>query len=125
LKTLTFNLKNNLSVLHDELQATFPSLRPVPRADGRIDAVSGEVQYEATMRVEGIGDSITLTVPQDTDEDAIRVVIEAHDSTVTQPDIRQDRHKLMAALVELDRVHPWTPEQLHEIVTLAIEELLE
>ena len=82
--------------------------------------MSGEVQYEATMRVEGVGDSVTLTVPQDTDEDAIQVVIEAHDHTQVQPDPQRDRRIRIA---ELNKVPRWSEDELRELVGLLGDEV--
>lgn len=82
--------------------------------------MSGEVEYEATMTIEGIGDSVTLTVPEDTDEAAIRAVIEAHDHTQVQPDPRRDRRIKIA---ELNEVPVWSEDQLRELVGLLGEEV--
>jgi hypothetical protein len=72
MKRLHYNRPNNLSKLHDELLAAIPALRPVPNDDGELVAV---------MRVEGREDDIWLTVPDDADEAAIAVVVDAHDPT--------------------------------------------
>lgn len=72
MKRLHYTRTNNLSKLHDELLAAIPALRPIPNDDGKLVVV---------MRVEGRGDDIWLTVPDDADETAIAAVVDAHDPT--------------------------------------------
>jgi hypothetical protein len=89
MKTLTFNKVNNLSLLQDELLAAISSLRPYPNPEGETDH-EGTTIKNPVMRVEGTGSTVKLTVPDDTDEDAIQSVVDAHDATkVVQPEFRR------------------------------------
>ena len=65
---LNFSIPNNLSQLHDELLAEHPELI-------------------ATMRVEGQGEAIWLTVPDGTDEASITAIVTAH---TPQPRLNSD-----------------------------------
>ena len=76
MKRLHFAKPNNLSRLHDELLAAIPTLRPIPNARG---------ENEPVMAVEGRGDDIWLTVPDDADEAAIAAIVQAHDATRVAP----------------------------------------
>lgn len=68
MKALQFTKVNDLSQLHDELLAAIPALRPVNSAP--------------VMSVEGLGNSITLTVPDNTDAAAVQAVVTAHNPAV-------------------------------------------
>lgn len=76
MKRLYFRRPNRLSPLHDELLAAIPALSPVPNARGELQAV---------MHVEGLGDDIWLTVPDDADEAAINAVVQAHNPLAPRP----------------------------------------
>ena len=78
MKTLSYRKVHNLSLLHDQILAAVPSLRPVPKP-------SEPSVLEAVMRVEGQGDDIWLTVPDTADEAAITVIVQAHDATRPVP----------------------------------------
>lgn len=67
MRRLHFQRPNDLSKLQDELLAAIPALRPK--------------RGEAVMGVEGLGDEIWLTVPDDADEAAIAAIVEVHDPT--------------------------------------------
>jgi hypothetical protein len=77
MKTLTFQQPNYLNQLHDELLASLPALRPTRDPSGRT-FLDGTPALVPVMRVEGMGDAITLIVPDDADEMAIRAVVQAH-----------------------------------------------
>lgn len=59
MKQLNYSQPNNLSQLHDEILAVHPELL-------------------TTMRVEGQGKDIWLTIPDDADSDSIDAVVAAH-----------------------------------------------
>ena len=69
MKRLHYTAPNDLSLLHDQLLAAIPSLRPTATKEGELTAV---------IRVEGLGANIWLTVPNDADNAAIQAVVEAH-----------------------------------------------
>lgn len=85
MKSLHFLKPNNLDRLHDQLVAALPALRPVPNTVGRLDPVTGQVALEPVIAVEGRGDDIWLTVPDNADEVAIVNVIAAHDPLAPRP----------------------------------------
>lgn len=59
MKVLTYQRANALAQLHDELIVAFP-------------------QFASVMRVEGRGNDIILTVPDNADEGAIAAIVAAH-----------------------------------------------
>lgn len=80
MKTLTFdNHPHHLNKLHDEL-LTIPSVQPVE--------VDGE--RRAVMAVSGDGTKLVLQVPDDADETAIRLLVDAHDPTPPAPPVDPD-----------------------------------
>jgi hypothetical protein len=94
MKNLTFTVPNNLNLLHDELIASVPELRPVQGSDSTGDFVP-------RMGVQGHGDEIFLSVPDDADLPAIEAVIRRHDASKSQPDLEaaaraSGRKKLVA-----------------------------
>ena len=91
MKTLTYTIAHNLSLLHDELLAACSDLRPVLAA--------GADYPEPVMLVEGTDITVRLTVPDDADEAAIQTVIDAHDSTATSSNADHDSgHAKLVAL---------------------------
>lgn len=68
MKVLQYNKAHNLSKLHDEILAAIPALKP-------------ELGGMAIIRVESKNNDIWITVPDDTNEQAIQAVIDAHDPT--------------------------------------------
>jgi hypothetical protein len=66
MKTLAFHHPNTLPVLHDQLLAALPGLRG--------EAAPGE----PLLRVEGRGDDLWLTVPDETDDASVAAVVAAH-----------------------------------------------
>lgn len=76
MKTLTYTQPHHLSTIHDELIAAVPALAPEVGADGR---------RVARASVSGDGSTLTLRVPDDTDEAAVLAVVEAHDPTPPPP----------------------------------------
>ena len=90
MKTLTYTIPHNLSLLHDELLAASPELRPVQ--------AEGADFPEPVMQVEGTDTTVRLIVADDADEAAIQAVIDAHDSTATRsnPDHDSGHAKLVA-----------------------------
>ena len=81
MKQLRFSIANNLSALHDEILAAVPSTRPV---------VNGQGENVAVMLVQAKGNDISLTVPDDVDEAAIQAVVDAHDASVVQRDLKAE-----------------------------------
>jgi hypothetical protein len=72
MRTLTYTRPHDLSRLHDELLAA-----------GAIPLLTDK----GTTPVQGLGDEIYLTVPDDADEQAIAAIVAAHDPTpVPEPD---------------------------------------
>lgn len=71
--------------------------------------------------MEGKGDDVWLTVPDDADEAAIASVVKAHDHT--QPDLnpRRDRLNRIAELVGIPR-SSWTSAQMRELIYLIARE---
>ena len=85
MKQLHFNRSNNLSGLHDELLLAIPALRQV------VVGVEGRnVALPENMIVEGHDDNIWLTVPDDSDEVAIQAIVDAHDASATQRDLKAE-----------------------------------
>jgi hypothetical protein len=76
MKILHFNKANNLDKLHNELLEAIPSIRPVADINGR---------YIALATLQGLGDDIYITVPDETNEAEIQAVINAHDPTPIPP----------------------------------------
>ena len=68
-KRLHFQKTHALSQLHDEVLAAVPEVRPRMSAPG---------QWEAVMAVEGRGDDVWLTVPDEADAATIAAVVSAH-----------------------------------------------
>ncbi len=68
MKTLHYTRPNNLGQLHRELLAAFPQWIQV-QPDGT---------KQTNVTVSGQGDDIWLTVPDDTDESAVRLCLDAH-----------------------------------------------
>jgi len=81
MKTLHYQMPNNLSLLHDQIMAGIPALAPVRDDEGIGTPV---------MTVEGDGSNVWLTVPDDTDEAAVQTVIDAHDASATQRDLKAE-----------------------------------
>ena len=121
MKRLNFTKLNNLSLLHDQLLAAIPDLRPISNDQGRIDS-DGNTALEAVMVVEGTATEVSLTVPDDADQAAIAAVVEAHDHTKSQPDPRQDR---LARIAEIDAIarSDWTSAQMRELIHLLAQKL--
>jgi hypothetical protein len=78
MKELTYTIPNNLSLLHDELTAGIAELRPVRDED------TGSLL--PTMGVQGDGNKVYLTVPNNVDETAIAAIVRAHDADKRRPD---------------------------------------
>ena len=89
MKTLTYTRRHDLGRLHDELLAAGV---PLPLLDG-------------CTPVQGRGDEIILSVPDDADEQAIAAVVAAHDPTpVPEPDPDADlKAAIEAAQAEIER----------------------
>jgi hypothetical protein len=87
-KRLHYLKAHNLSKLHDELLAAFPSLA---------------VEKNPILGVEGLGDEIWLTVPDAADEAAIAAVVARHDPTprVQAPSLTDQIAALQAAVLDL------------------------
>ena len=83
MKNLNFTIPNNLNLLHDELIAGVPDLRPIER-----NGSSGD--FVPQMGVQGIGDEIFLSVPDHANVLAIEAVIEKHNATKHQIDLVSD-----------------------------------
>ena len=107
MKRLHFTRANNLNQLHEEIVAAVPSVRPQLNAFG---------EQEAVMTVEGKGDDIWLTVPDDADETAISTVVTAHVPREVPP-VDPDGD-LRAAIVAVD-----TSKILDPSVRQAFEDL--
>ena len=121
MKRLNFTKLNNLSLLHDELLAAIPALRPVPNGQGRIDS-DGNIALEAVMGVEGTDNELWLTVPDTADEAAISTVVQAHDSTVVVSSPRDQRRQRIQELLAVGRSN-WTASQRNELLELLSLEL--
>jgi hypothetical protein len=78
MKKLTYTLSNDIDKLHDEIIAGVPAL--APRTPDTPDPVRPNSK-EPVMTVHALGDVVTLDVPNDADESAIKAVIDAHDGT--------------------------------------------
>jgi hypothetical protein len=81
MKTLDFNRPNNLGLLADELLAAVPVLRPVEDSSGVLQQIT---------RIEARGADIHLEVPDDADESAIQAIVDAHDASATQRDLKAE-----------------------------------
>lgn len=78
MKRIHFNKPNNLSKLHDEILAAIPSLRSVPNPRGDMGSNGRIYKIPVMTHVEGNGQDIWLTVPDNVDEAAISTVVNAH-----------------------------------------------
>jgi len=116
MKRLHFQKANNLDAFHDELLAALPNLRPVPNPS------TERAELEAVIRVEGLGDDIWLTVPDDADEAAIAAVVQAHDPNQIQQDPRRQRLGRIAEISAIPR-STWTSAQMRELINLMAQEL--
>ena len=121
MKTYRFTRPNNLSLLHDELLAAIPELRPVPVPGETLP--DGTIATAPVMTVEGLGDDIWLGVPDDVDEALIAAVIAGHDGAATQVDQSADRKTRIAELLQTSRSN-WTTAQLREILELTAREVM-
>lgn len=101
---LHYERPNDLSKLHDELLAALPALRPTE---------GGPV-----LAVEGLGDDIWLTVPDDADQDAIAAVVAAHDPTPSEPGPTKNE----ILLLMLDTIDPEEPDTT--VLWLVLQEAL-
>ena len=90
MKNLHFAIPNNLSVLHDELLAAFPSLTPVRLLSQVPDDTDDADGLVPVMRVEGDSRNVWLTVPDGADESAIQAIVDAHDASATQRDLKAE-----------------------------------
>ena len=122
MKRLPFKKTTNLSLLHDELLAAMPDLRPVPNLEGRVNALTGEVELEPVMTVEGNDTNIWLTVPGNTDEAAVANVVAAHDPITKPADPKAERQARIAELLAIPR-SDWTAAQQRELLQVAAQEL--
>jgi hypothetical protein len=78
MKRLHFKIKNDLSLLHNELLAEIEELRPVP-SKANYALLGDSVIFEPVMHpVEGDADNVWLTVPDNANEKAIQEVVLAH-----------------------------------------------
>lgn len=76
MKPLTYTKPHHARKLHAELLAALPALRPVPGPGGFDYAV-----FELSSR----GDTVTLSVPDGTDEAAVAAVVNAHTPAAPPP----------------------------------------
>lgn len=120
MKILTFNRPNDLSLLHDELIAAIPGLEPQP-VPGEFSP-DGSPVLAPVMTVEGLGNDISVGVPDNVDEPAVAAVVAAHDETTPRPDPRASRGNRIAGLLQTSRSN-WTTAQLREIVELTAREV--
>ena len=72
MKKLTYTKQHKLSLITEELFAAFP-------AWVNVDSVSNELS--TSVSISGEDSKLTLWVPDDANENAIQVVIDAHDSS--------------------------------------------
>jgi len=71
--------------------------------------------------VEGKGDDVWLTVPDDADEAAIASVVVAHDHTRPSLNPRRDRLDRITELAGIPR-SSWTSAQMRELIYLIAQE---
>ena len=121
MKTLHFQLENDLSLLHDELLAAVPSLRPVQC--GFVDPVTRGPTLEPVMRMEGLAGEVWLVVPDDAEEAAIELVVRAHNPALSQPDPSRQRLDRIAEIQQIPR-SSWTSAQMRELIDLMAAELI-
>lgn len=81
-------------MLHDDLLAAIPDLRPALNADGELEAV---------MVIDGRDDDIRLTVPEAADDTAIALVVTNHDHTQLQAAPRRTRLARIAEILAIAR----------------------
>lgn len=124
MKTVTIQKTHHLSQLTDELFDQFPAWR-TQRPDGL---------YQTDVAVGGDGETVTLTLPDDADEVAIRAAVTAHVANpdyTPQPAIRQAKRYLRNTIWPLFRdnkavgnLQPGTPEyNMHKSVLVLIANL--
>ena len=122
MKQLHFQTLNNLSLLHDDILAAVPSLKPVPNIRGELDP-NGNIALEPVMVVRGNEANVWLEVPDSVDEAAIAAVVQSHDHTKTQPDPRKERLARIAEINSIAR-SDWTSAQMRELISLMAQELI-
>ena len=121
MKTLFFDIPNNLSLLHDEILTALPTLRPTPNSAGILD-FDGDLDLEPVMMVEGDGNLVRLTVPDDADEAAIDAIVQAHDATAVPLTPSRLRGQRIEELLALGRSN-WTAAQRNELLELIAQRL--
>lgn len=95
MRRLTFSQPHNLAKFNNELMAAVPALRG--------QSISGEVR--AVCLVEGDGATLSLWVPDDTDDAAVSAVVTAHDPTpVVAPTPADQLKEAVAAATSLDEL---------------------
>ena len=121
MKILTYELPNNLNLLHDELLAALPDLQPIPSPSAEL-ATDGNPIYVPVIRVQGTETSVMITVPNGTSRAPIDAVVNAHDHTKKQPDSRADRLTRIREIQRVPRID-WTTAQMQELIDLLAQEL--
>ena len=111
MKRLHFNQPNNLSLLHDELITAMPDLAPFDLGDGTQTPI---------IQLEGDGNDVWVTVPDDSDEGVIGTIVQAHDFTMLQPNARTDQSNRIAELLDIPRSQ-WTTAQLRELISIVAQ----
>ena len=114
MRRLHYPIPNNLSLLHDQLLAAFPSLRPVSNPQGGL---------EAKMGLEGNAAGVWLTVPDDADEAGIEAVVRAHDPAEQQLDPARERQTRISELLAI-KSPAWTASQRNELLRLVAQECI-
>jgi hypothetical protein len=110
MKTLTLRKPHHLSKIHDELLAAFPEW---------IETTHGE--RRALHSLCGDGETLTLSVPDATDDVAVQAVVDAHDPTPPVPSYRDQRK--VAYLDELGAISGDFVETVGDVMDDLIREV--
>lgn len=108
MKHLHYQIPNNLSLLHDNLLQTVPSLAPTIGPDG---------EWYVVMQVERNDCNVWLTGPEDADDVAIGTVVQAHDHTKLQPNPSELRRTRIEEPLAVGR-SSWTASLRIEFIGL-------
>lgn len=126
MKRLHFVKAHDLSRLHDEILAAMPGLKPIPNIAGRVDTLRPPtnpptLELEPQLHVEGRGDDIWLTVPDNADETAIASVVQAHNPSAAEPlTPTEARAQRITELLTISR-SDWTTAQYRELLQLVAQ----
>ena len=114
---LELSIPNNLNLLHDELVAAIPGFRRVSLENDGLEEAT-----ETCGRVESLGDSVRISFADDIPEADVIAVLQRHDATKKQTDVREQRLDRISELNAIPRSN-WTTAQMRELIDLLAQEV--